>query len=139
MNQTLHHNVMITQSRFAQTITQRSRALGLLPGQPKILECLSYDDGCTQKEIAEYCALDKSTVTTLLNKMQADGLVTRCTSTTDRRQSRIFLTETGKQKAGEMQRVFDCVEHTALNDISAQEADTLLRLLQKVRENLKSL
>lgn len=137
MNNSLHHNVMITQSRLNQAITARVRELGLLPGQPKILECLLPADGCTQKEIALECALDKSTVTALLHKMEADGLVRRQKGEADRRESRIFLTKKGKETAEKTQRIMDEVEETARQGISREEAEAALAVLAKIRRNLE--
>ncbi len=51
-------------------MTQKTSNIGLYPGQPKILECLYEKDGQTPKEIGQTCVLDKSTMTSLIQKME---------------------------------------------------------------------
>ena len=81
---------------------------GLLPGQPKVLEYLHEHDGCTQKQLGEGCALDKSSITGLLTRMDQQGLVRRQTAADDRRVSLVCLTEgrpeTGRARAAGLRR-----------------------------------
>ena len=81
----LHYLLLMGFSHSNRTIVRRTGALGLLPGQPKILEALTAYDGCTQKELAQVCALDKSTVTSVLSRMVAQGLVRKEACADDRR------------------------------------------------------
>lgn len=52
-------------------------AVGLSPGQPKILHYLLTHDGCMQRELADSCDIEPATVSRLLDKMEEDGLVRR--------------------------------------------------------------
>ena len=63
MKENLHFLLMKCFYHNNRMIVQRIQGTGLLPGQPKILECLWEQDGVTPKEIGRSCGLDKSTIT----------------------------------------------------------------------------
>ena len=96
----LHYLLLMGFSHSNRTIVRRTGALGLLPGQPKILEALTAYDGCTQKELAQVCALDKSTVTSVLSRMVAQGLVRKEACADDRRAARIYLMDVTETDTG---------------------------------------
>ncbi|WP_411656037.1 MarR family transcriptional regulator [Anaeromassilibacillus sp. SJQ-1] len=58
-----------------KAISQKVLALGLYPGQPKILEYLLEHDGAIAKEIGEGCVIDKSTIANLLVRMERQNLL----------------------------------------------------------------
>lgn len=107
--------------------------LHLLVGQPKILECLWEKDGRTPKELGVQCALDKSTITSLLSKMEQQQLVFRRAHDTDRRSVKIFLTEEGRKKAAVLKEIGAEVDACAMAHLSAAEQKNLVALLGKVR------
>ena len=133
----LHYWVLIAQSRLHRAISRQvCGAGGLMPGQPKILEFLSAHDGCTQKEIGQGCALDKSTVTSLLGRMIDNGLVQRRADENDRRTVRIRLTETGRAKAREVEIVFAQVDARAWQGVNPDEQAQFMRILRQIIDNM---
>ena len=51
-------------------INQRTIQIDVLPGQSKVLQCLEEHGPLSPKEIGKLCIVDKSTTTSLLNKME---------------------------------------------------------------------
>ena len=120
----LHYWMLIAQSRLHRAISRQvCGAGGLMPGQPKILEFLSAHDGCTQKEIGQGCALDKSTVTSLLGRMIDNGLVQR-------------QAETGRAKAREVEIVFAQVDARAWQGVNPDEQAQFMRILRQIIDNM---
>lgn len=66
----LHILLLIGFNRSTREIGRYTKQEGLMPGQPKILEYLWFHDGAGQKEIGQECIIDKSTVTSLLKRME---------------------------------------------------------------------
>lgn len=91
----LHYLLLVAFSLSNKMIIEQTNREKLMPGQPKILEFLLGHDGCTQKEIAKACILDKSTVTSLITRMLLCGLVRKDSDLPDRRTNCIYLTEEG--------------------------------------------
>ncbi len=116
-------------------VQKQITAAGLFPGQPKILEFLLTHDGCSQKEIGLGCILDKSSVTSLLKRMEKTGLVYKEQDTHDQRTSHIFLTPTGKEKARWVQQTLQAIDQHSLQGISHEDQNTFMRIFQKIIDN----
>lgn len=133
----IHHQLLVAFSYSNRAMRARTRQCGLMPGQPKVLEHLALHDGCTQKEIAQSCVMDKSTVTSVLGRMEDAGLIERRSKAGDRRVVAVFLTEKGRSAASD---VLDC--RSEVDDIAWQGLDTderrrLSHLLDQVIWNLQ--
>ena len=135
----LHYLLLMGFSHSNRTIVRRTGAQGLLPGQPKILGALTAYDGCTQMELAQVCALDKSTVTSVLSRMVAQGLVRKEACADDRRAARIYLTKSGRQQAQAVAEIFHAVDARALAGISEADRAQFLRTFSAIIQNLNTL
>lgn len=129
--------LLIAFSHSNRAITRLTRAAGLTPGQPKILQYLTTHNGCTQKEIGEGCALDKSTVTSILTRMEADGLIKRSAREDNRREACVLLTEHGTERAHVAADNAARVDEVALDGLTEDERLQLSDLLARVIRNLK--
>lgn len=138
-NRDLHYLLLTSQHYCNKAIVKRTNAEKLMPGQPKILQFLLEHNGCTQKEIGQGCVLDKSTVTSLLYRMEDLGLITKDSHERDKRISRIFLTEEGKFRAERVRDICEEINCFAWTDISEEEKESFLRTFQKIINNLKRL
>ncbi len=110
--------------------------LGLTYPQYVVMLSLWQQDGVSVKHLSEHTRLDSGTLTPLLKRLEAKGLLQRKHSTTDERQKVILLTGAGqqlKQQAlkvpGRMIRVSNLSEKdaTALKHL----CETLLNALNK--------
>ena len=135
----LHYLLMLGFNHSNHAITSQTGKWDLLPGQPKILEFLREHNGCTQKEIGHGCALDKSTVTSLLSRMEGKNLIFRSPSEIDRRRMLVFLTEEGAYWAKRTGEICKRVDALAMEGISKKEQEAFLATFQKIMENLEKL
>jgi len=102
---------------FARTL---ARAAGLTPAQLRVLQIVEARGGSTTpKALAEQMGVSQATVTSLVDKLVAGALVTRMRSQTDRRQSNVMITESGRAALAEvpdaLQQRF-VIAFEALND-----------------------
>ncbi len=137
MNHELHLLLLESFFRNNRHVQKQITAAGLFPGQPKILEFLLTHNGCSQKEISTGCILDKSTVTSLLKRMEKTGLVYKEQDAQDQRASHIFLTPTGSEKARWVQQAFQAIDQHSLQGISQEEQAAFIRTFQKIIANQK--
>ncbi|MBI0476286.1 MarR family transcriptional regulator [Sphingomonas sp. MA1305] len=72
--------------------------LGITYPQFLVLQAIREQDGRTIGQIAERLSLESSTITPLIKRLEAVGLVSRARDTRDERQVRISLTEAGVQR-----------------------------------------
>ena len=113
--------------------------IGLTPGQgqARILIFLSVHSPVSQREIADACLLDVTTMSRTLDKMERQGLLRRKRDPECRRAYRVELTEEGCRKAEEVKKGFRCLEDIMCSEVSDEELEELIRGLEKIRENLR--
>ena len=133
----LHFLLLKSFHHSNKNIVQKISSLKLLPGQPKILEYLLEHNGSIAKDISNYCVLDKSTITSLLVRMEKDGLIMRKTHSTDKRSAYIYLTEKGLQMAHKVKEICFSIDDKALKNIPPQEKQHLLKTLNIIIKNLE--
>ena len=106
-------------------------------GQPRILNCLMEQGEMSQRELADACMFDVTTLSRTLDKMEKAGMVTRKVNPASRRAHLIALTPEGKEKAGRVQEQFAWLDQVLWGDIEEKEMENLYRTLEKIEENVK--
>lgn len=134
----LHYLMLRCFHHSNRYIVSKTAELGLLPGQPKILECLHDQDGLSPVEISRRCVLDKSTVTSLLYKMEQHQLIMKKSHPADRRSVNIYLTSQGREKASEVRKICMAADDLALKAFSKQEKEQIISMLQNVTANFEN-
>jgi DNA-binding MarR family transcriptional regulator len=113
---------------------QLLKSLGLTYPQYLVMLVLWEGDGLTVSGIAERLFLDSPTLTPLLKRLEALGLVTRLRSASDERQVIVSLTAMGRRLQAKAQGVPGCV--AAAMECSPTQIDTLRGQLQGMRASL---
>ena len=132
-----HKLMMENHTFFSRKVFERLSSTGLSTGQPKILEYLFSHDGAIQKDIAEACAVEPATATSLLSRMEKNGLVERRSKDGDRRYTCVFLTEKGRTDAVLSIGALTGLEETALDGFSEDEKERFISYLKRVNDNLR--
>lgn len=109
---------------------------GLAPAQWGALKKLCRNDGLTISELSEKMFLKNSTMTTLIDRMERDGLVYRVRTREDRRIVRIFLTDKGITLNNQLPDFDKEVEKILDSNMSKDEIETLIALLNKLSEKM---
>lgn len=130
--QPIHHQLLVAFSHSKRAMLSRSRAAGLKPGQPKVLEYVVFHEGCSQRDIARACVMDKSTVTSVVTRMEEEGLLERRARPGDRREVEIRLTQSGRDAAEKVLRYRDEVDDIAWGNLTHEERAELSSLLARV-------
>lgn len=127
----VHFLLMRAFNSSNRAVVERTGAMGLLPGQPKVLEYLSEHDGSRATDICVGCVLDKSTMTSLLSRMETAGLVERRRSETDGRASTVWLTTHGAETARRMRASIAEVDDAAMEALGEEDYRRLAALLRR--------
>lgn len=131
-----HQQLMKAYAMMNKRVMNEAQKLGLTVGQPKILEYLLAQEGAEQYRIAKHCEIEPATVGSILNRMEASGLVERRRLGTNRRSLYVYLTEKGRRAALEVEDIFANAEKTALEGIGAEEREKMSGMLTEVYKNL---
>jgi MarR family transcriptional regulator, transcriptional regulator for hemolysin len=86
----------------------------------------------TQIQLAEIGDMDKTTMVVTVDALEKAGLAERRPSTTDRRARIIAVTEKGAEIARQSQEIVDGVHKAALGSLPADEAEVLLRAMNRL-------
>jgi DNA-binding MarR family transcriptional regulator len=87
-----------TEVQHVRNIGLRLHPFGLRPPEWRLLAILDEQNGRTIGHIAEIAALERSTVSKIVDTMEQRGWLRRGTEDRDRRRSPVFVTEKGKRK-----------------------------------------
>lgn len=119
---------------------QSFKELGLSKGQPKMIEILSHNNGCAQKDLAESCSIEPATVTSILSNMVNKDIVYKEPEVQESgiRIQRVFLTERGHQIAGEVAEIVNEMEKISFLGFSPKEKKECLDYLKRIFDNLKN-
>lgn len=106
--------------------------------QGKILNVLWQEDGLSVNEIGQRTGLANSTLTSMLDRMENAGLVSRVRSTSDRRVIWIFLGPKARKCKDQYTAVSEQMTEICLRGFTEKEVSSfekyLLRVLENVRE-----
>ena len=86
----------------------------------------------TQRDLQEASCITSASLSEVIAKLEAEGLVTRERSETDRRQLTVTLTPEGEHKAREVIRTRAEFERLAFECLSEDEKDELLSMLDRL-------
>lgn len=107
-------------------------------GQPRILNTLLDREGITQRELADACRFDVTTISRTLNHLEKAGLIRRETDPQSRRCYLIVLTDKGRKTAQKVRIGFAALEDILSAGMEKDEKMRLKEELEKVIANLKS-
>lgn len=133
----LHILLLLGFHRSNREIGRRIKQEGLMPGQPKILEYLWLHDGASQKDISRECIIDKSTVTSLLKRMEKLELIRKETRPEDLRGVAIFLTEKGWEKAKRIREVIYGIDDEMWQGIEPEARQQFMQTFHRIMDNEK--
>ena len=111
--------------------------LGLTYPQFLVLLVLWGEDGRTVGELGRALQLESNTLTPLLKRMEAQGLVERARGTEDERVVQVSLTDKGRGLQSEAPRITDCIFEAygmALGELQALHSQ-ITRLRDHLRDD----
>jgi len=111
-------------------------AHGLKPRQFQILGLLYDHGGLAQRELMETMGIDPSILVTLLNPLEAEGLVTRDRDLDDRRRHLVALTLAGEKKLVAASRAQKDTEDELFASLAGDQRSELRALLVELRDAL---
>lgn len=104
--------------------------------QWSVLAKLYYEDGIYQKQLSDYLYKDKPTITRILDLMEKKNLIIRIPDDKDRRKSKVYLTQDGKEVVKELVPVAEEFLQQLIKDLKRDEIERFKEILEKLCENI---
>lgn len=140
-NKTLMMLVRDTHHLFGHKIHESMSNKGVSNTVHAILIHLNHHEYLTQVELVERAHVRPSTISVALQKMEADGLITRMSSEEDQRCVKVKITEAGKKICDEGKQYVQQLDLNLTSEITEEELnitkDVLRRLIKKMLEDCK--
>jgi len=115
---------------------RRVRELGLTQAQWRAIAHLARDEGINQTELAERLEVKPITLARLIDRMQHAGWVERKADASDRRASRLFLTQSVQPILNELQGHATAATDDLVKRINSADRRILAQALQQMKRNL---
>lgn len=135
-NSTLHMTLIRLSKTHKRRVAEEFNKIGITHGQPKILDYLSENDGCIQRELAENCNIEPATVTSILLNMEKAELIFRVQNLDDRRILNVYLTDKGRRAQREVERVFSLIDEECFEGFSESEKIETINYLNRLQRNI---
>lgn len=105
---------------------------GVTPGQYAVLRCLWDENAQTARKLAERLALDGSTITGILDRMEHKGLIEKLADPKDRRALQVMLTENGSKLQEPLSEAIQNANQKALLSLDEMQVGTLKHTLDEL-------
>ena len=128
-----HDITRLTRAKARETVIEGVMSQ---PGARLVLSFLAVNDGISQRLLVDQTHLRPPTVSVILRKMEDEGMVVFQKNPNDGRQTLVYLTDYGKEVDMKGIANIKNTDALALEGLSAEEYDTLMLLLGKMRENM---
>src|SRR5437763_8068713 len=116
-------------------LDERLKPMGLSQAKWRTLLRLSMSpDPLTQAEIAAHLGIEEPTLVTLLHRLEDEHWVARKNASHDRRCKTVHLAKRAQRVIAEINAAAFKLRHELLDDISASELRTCMRVLDSIRQ-----
>lgn len=129
----------LTAHGWRTALDRRLRPLGYSRSRWMVLLHVSRTDGITHRELAERLGIEAPTLVRLIDRMEADGLLKRRASESDRRVKHLHLSAEGKREVARVWAKAADLRKEILSGLSKAEINATLDVLQKIRASLETL
>ena len=124
--------------RSAQQRGLRAGPHDLAHREIKVLGFFARRPGATQSDLAAHSGRDKAQLARLIRGLRDRGLLDATADKTDKRSTRLALSNAGKEMFAALHRHDGALAEAALAGIADADRATLLDLLERVRANLEA-
>jgi DNA-binding MarR family transcriptional regulator len=124
------HTASVLESRVEAKLADIALSLAKLAALHRLSEA---GESLPLGQLAERLSCVKSNVTQLVDRLEADGLVSRAADPNDRRSRLAVLTDAGRDAYQKGRRIQVEAEHALFGALTAEESATLHALLAKLK------
>ena len=110
---------------------------GIHPGQAFCLRVMAERDGISQRDLADTLHLARPTVTKMVQALEKSGAVERRPDPDDRRLTRVYLTDGGRELAAEMHGVAAGYINATIGTLPEGDRRELARLLEELGASIE--
>lgn len=130
--ESVDYNIKLAWHAISRMYNAEGSKYGLTASVGFILINIDPEEGTPATKIAPQFGLEPRSITRTLKSMEADGLIYRKQSETDKRFVRIFLTDKGKEKREIARRVIKKFNLMIYENIEAEKLATFFEVINRI-------
>ncbi|HZL30933.1 MAG TPA: MarR family transcriptional regulator [Pseudolabrys sp.] len=117
---------------------QRARQFGISRAQWAVLMRIERTEGLKQTELAEILDLQPISLTRLLDRLAANGLIERRPDPNDRRANRLYLKPAARPLLDQLAELGTDMMATVLDGLDGKTIERMLNDLIRIKDNLRA-
>lgn len=117
-------------------LEERLAKYELVKGQAKLLLLIRDNDGCTQKELANYVGIKYSSMSERLNKLERNGYIERVNDEDNLKFKRIYITTAGKTAVVQCRKILREIDEQMFKGMTKKDKVQFEVYLNKIIRNL---
>ena len=106
-------------------------------GAGRLLRILQKNDGMGSRDLADRMGIRPASLTEMLNRLEADGILTRQPDPADQRRNRIFIQEKGDALLKKMKAVRQMERERINHSLTLEEQEQFVALCEKLTKSLE--
>ncbi len=126
------HLIRRCQQIAVAIFVDETRAFDLTPVQYAALFVVRAQPGVDQTRLVNLIALDRSTIGSVVERLEAKGLISRQAGTEDRRTKRLYPTDSGLALLAAVTDAVDRAQHRILAPLNAAERAQFMTMLARL-------
>ncbi len=126
------YQLRLTQIAIFRDFNATLGSFEITPGLYGVLEVIATNPGLKQTQLARAVQLDRSSVVSVIDKLESRGLVERRVVAADRRSNALELTAAGAALLARLRPLVAGHEERLAAGLSARERATLIELLGRI-------
>lgn len=126
------HSIRRLQQIAVSIFLKETSGFSITPDQYAAIAALYVFPGVDQLTLANAIGIDRTTISGLIDRLQAKGLVIRKISEADRRAKLLFLTAAGIRLLANIGGAVDRAQERILSPLSAQERKVFLKTMDRL-------
>ena len=127
------YNLRRAEAAMMQDFVRALGELGITPGQFGTLVLIDANSGLNQTALGNALGIDRSTVVSVIDRLEARGLVARAPSVRDRRSYALGLSPAGVELLAQALPLVREHENRIAADLDVGEREELRRLLRRLK------
>ncbi|MBQ9267052.1 MAG: MarR family transcriptional regulator [Clostridia bacterium] len=117
-------------------LEERLAKYELVKGQARLLLLIKDNDGCTQKELANFVGVKYSSMSERLNKLERNGYIERVSDEENMKYKRIFITPEGKTAVVQCRKILKEIDEQIFKGMTKKDKVQFETYLNKIIKNL---
>lgn len=134
---TLMHGIARARCAWNDHVREISLAEGIPDSYRQVIMFLHRNPGASQRSIAEFVGVTTSAINQVVKGMQEDGYLRKEADPSDKRSSRLYLTESGEDAASRLRKKLDESDDAITAFIGAEREQELMELMHQLTDFIR--